>query len=130
MPWPGTLAASVTPLGSFTGDLVSYILSYGPMGIGVLVAGFLLYRGWVVWSPARQAQERATCRADLEQQIAGLKADLDRVRAERDKNGAERDDALRMARDQLVPLLLNFTAATNSLLPILQDLTRRPGGGP
>jgi hypothetical protein len=111
----GVLATSVTPLGTVSGDLVSYILGYGPLGIGVIVVAFLLYRGWQLNSPARLSAIREECRADLIKENA-------RLIEEKQRAEEQRDDALRAASDQLLPLLLSFTSATNALLPLLQKM--------
>lgn len=115
---PGT---SVTPVDSAANSITGYVLGYGPIGILVLALGWLAFKGWRLVSPAREADVRDTARADL------LK-ELNRVLAEKAKAEEERDEALRIARDQLVPVLVAFNASVSALLPILQEMAGRQGG--
>jgi hypothetical protein len=57
-------------------------------------------------------------------QIADLKAQLERVIAEKDGIAEQRDEAVQLAQEKLVPMLGSFTATTTSLIPLLQDLLR------
>jgi hypothetical protein len=129
MSWPAGLAVAVTPASAASGNVVAYLLSYGPVGIFLVVLAWLMYRGWSLYSPARLNAERTACRTDLVDTVARLIADRDKERtrliAERDKAAEQRDEALKAAADQLIPLLIQFTGATNSLLPLLQDVVRR-----
>jgi hypothetical protein len=50
--------------------------------------------------------------------------EMERERARADKAEEQRDAAMELAQKELMPLLASFTAATSSLLPILQDLVR------
>jgi hypothetical protein len=104
----GTPGGTVTPLGAATGDIVTYILSFGVLGVVALALAFrfLVPKGTV-----------EAARADL-------LAELDRVRAEKTKAEEQRDEALRIAQTQLVPLLTSFTATASALLPLLQELVR------
>jgi hypothetical protein len=104
----GTPGGSVTPIGTATGDIVTYILSFGPLGIVALALAFryLVPKGTV-----------EAARADLLNE-------LERVRAEKTKAEEQRDEALRIAQTQLVPLLTSFTATASALLPLLQELVR------
>ena len=126
MSWAGVFAASLTPLGSISGDITSYILGWGPLGIAVVIAGILLYKGWGLYSPSRLDSYRASCRADLEREnarlIAEKQASEERLTAEKQKAEQQRDDALQAAQTQLVPLLAQFTSATQALLPLLQRM--------
>jgi hypothetical protein len=103
------VATAVSPVGNVSGDAVSYLLGFGPLGVGVVLFGL----GYIVPRTAV-----ASARADLI-------AENQRLVAERDHAAAQRDEALKFAQENLVPLLVQFTAATASLLPILQDLTRQ-----
>lgn len=116
MAWPA-LAVAVSPASAVTGDVLSYLLGYGPVGLGLVALCWLLYRGWGLYSPSRLKAEKDACRADLEAQVS-------RLIAERDKAQQQRDEALRAAGDQLAPLMIAFTGATNSLIPLLQELVR------
>jgi hypothetical protein len=104
---------SVTPVGTVTSDLVSYILGYGVVGIVALAFAF---RFIVPASVVKEAREQA--RADI-------KAELERVLAEKRAVEEQRDEALRVARDQFVPILTSFTASASSLIPLLQELVSR-----
>jgi hypothetical protein len=114
---PWLMASDVTPVGTATTDLTDYVLSYGILGIFVVVGAILLYRGWQIMSPARLTEVRDEARADL------LKEN-ERLLAERTALEAQLAEARTFERDQLVPLLGNFTAATSSLLPVLQERLR------
>jgi threonine dehydrogenase-like Zn-dependent dehydrogenase len=125
MPWAASLAAyvaSVTPVDQATGSVTGYIIGYGPLGIIALAMAWLMFRGWRLASPDREAAIRESGRADL------LK-ELERVLAEKHQAEDQRDDAMRFATDQLVPLLTSFTATTAALIPLLQELVRYQGGG-
>jgi hypothetical protein len=114
--WLALLASggpSTNPVASATSDLVTYILGYGVLGVAVIAFAFRLI------VPAKALND---ARRDLERENA-------RLITERDKAEAERDAALKIAQDQLVPLLVSFTAASQSLLPLLQDLVAMREGG-
>ena len=115
---PGT---SVTPVDAATSSITGYLLGFGPLGIIALAVSWLLYKGWRLMSPAREAviteSARAQARADLERENARIIA--------------ERDDAMKVAQ-QMIPLLAQFTATTTALIPLLQELVRnqeRRNGG-
>jgi hypothetical protein len=105
---PLIAAESVTPVGAAAGNIVSYILGYGVLGVVALAFAFryIVPRGSV-----------DAARADLI-------AELDRVRAEKIHAEEQRDEALRIAQVQLVPLLSSFTTTTSALLPLLQEVIR------
>jgi hypothetical protein len=111
-------ATNVTPISTITSDLISYILGYGVLGV---VALALAFRFLV---PGKSIDDiRESARADLIEENRRLIA-----RAE--KAESQRDEALRIAQDQLIPLLTSFTATTQSLIPLLQGLVRnREEGG-
>ena len=100
--------SEVTPIGQATGDLVSYILGYGVLGVVAIAFAFR----YIV---PRGAVEAA--RADLI-------AELERVREEKAHAEEQRDEALKIAQTQLVPLLASFTATSSALLPLLQEVVR------
>lgn len=108
----GTPTGTVTPVDAVTGDIVSYILSYGVLGVVSLA---LAFRFLVPRSAVTEARQQA--RADLLEERT-------RILEEKAKAERERDEALRVARD-LAPMLVSFTSATQSLLPLLQDLVSR-----
>ena len=107
-------ASSITPIGAATSSITDYIIGFGPLGIMALAFGWVLYKGLLV-PAARADAEREKARTDLLEENKRLIAE--KTRAEE-----QRDAALHIAQDQLVPLLINFTSATQSLLPLLQQL--------
>lgn len=126
MSWPATLVASVTPAGSISSDLTTYITGYGPLGVALVIICLALWKGWRPVSPAMRKADRDESRADLLAEIERLCNDHteERTRLIAEKQAAEkqRDDALLMVQQQVVPLLVSFTAATQSLLPLLQNV--------
>jgi hypothetical protein len=106
------IASSVSPLGAASGDIVTYILGYGVVGVGAV----LFALGYIVPKPVKDSAV-AAARADVVAENERLRTAL--ARAEE-----QRDDALRVARDTVVPLLTTFNATVASLLPILQDVVR------
>lgn len=122
---PGVAPDSGSP------SLYTYAFGWGPLGVFALCMGYLLLRRWRFISPAQEDKARESARTEGR---ADLIADRDRLVAENTRLLAEnrviadqRDDALRIAREQLMPLLVQFTAATQSLLPILQGLVSQGG---
>ena len=116
VPLAALATVTETPVGTATTDLVTYITSFGVLG---LVALAFFARRIVPASMVKEAREEA--RADI-------KAELDRTIAEKHAAEEQRDEALRIAQSQLVPLLIQFTSATQSLLPLLQELVSRREG--
>lgn len=114
------LGSAITPGGEVTGNVVSYIVGYGPLGIVALALAYVLYKGLLVPSKAAAkalAESVALARADLVREN-------ERLIAEKTKAEEQRDEALKIAQTQLVPLLASFTATVSALLPLLQDLVR------
>lgn len=106
------LAVAVTPADSAAGNLVTYILGYGVLGIVAVAFAFR----FIV--PARSAdKERDQARADLIEENRRLLA-----RAE--KAETQLAESQRAAQEQFIPLLGSFTAATQSLIPLLQAQVR------
>ena len=126
MPWMAVLASSVTPVDAATGSIVGYLLGFGPLGIIALALSWLIFRGWRLMSPSGEAAitaaARAQARADLEKELA-------RTLAEKTHAEDQRDDALKVGREQIAPLLIEFNATIAALLPLLQELVRRREGG-
>jgi hypothetical protein len=110
------LAASVSPLDAATGSIIGYVLGYGPIGVIALAFAF---RFVVPRSAVDEAKDQA--RADL------LKENQ-RLIAEKAHAEEQRDDALRVANEQVVPLLVSFNATVTALLPLLQELVSRREG--
>jgi hypothetical protein len=130
LPWPllVALAASVSPADQATGDLTSYIIGYGPLGVAVVVLAALAYKGWRLISPAREAEIRTAVRDDARGDLVDQVARLERQVAQLQE---QRDEALKFTQSNLVPLLVNFTSATSALIPLLQEVVRnQEGGGP
>ena len=120
---PGT---SVSPIDSAGSSIVGYLLGFGPLGIMALAMGWLFFKGWRLVSPAREAEitadARAQARADLEKELA-------RTLAEKQHAEDQREEALKVAREQVAPLLIQFNGTVTALLPLLQELVRRREGG-
>lgn len=117
--------APVTPLDSAASSITGYILSYGLPGILVLTLAWLLFKGWRLVPSGYEAKIRAVARDEAR---ADLTAERDRVIAEKAQAEEQRDEAQAIARDKLVPVLISFTATTQALLPLLQNLAGRQGG--
>ena len=112
------LAAEITPVDSATSSIIGYVLNYGVLGIVVIAFAF---RFIVPRSAVEDAEARA--RADLIKE-------QERILHEKSKAEEQRDEALRIAQTQLVPLLGQFTSTTAALIPLLQELVRtREGRG-
>lgn len=122
-------SSEVTPVDSAVSSITGYILSYGVLGIAALAMGWLWFKGWRLVSPKAEEAAKAAEAAARTAARADLIAERDRLLADKREIERERDEALRVARDQLIPLLVNFTSATQSLLPLLQALIRQAGGG-
>lgn len=119
----GGPGSSVTPIGSATDSIVSYVLGFGPLGIVVLAFAF---RFIVPKGAVEEARKEA--RTDL-------LAERDRLLEEKRDAEDQRDEALKVAREQLAPLLTSFVSTTSALIPLLQEIirdphTRRQRGGP
>lgn len=112
MTWLHYLAVAVTPADSVAGDLTSYILNFGVLGVVAIALAFRLL------IPAKALdKERDLARADLIEENRRLLA-----RAE--KAEEQLAEAQKLATETTIPLIGQFTAATASLLPILQELIR------
>jgi hypothetical protein len=127
MPWLSLLAfsatADVSPIGTAAGDIITYILGYGVLG----VAAVLFALGYIVPRPVMTAA--------VDRSRADLVEENKRLIAEKAKAEEQRDAALKIAQEQIVPLATTFTAVAGNLLPVLQelvsmgeDLRHRPGG--
>ena len=110
------LASSVSPVDAATGSIVGYVLGFGPIGIIALAFAF---RFIVPRSAVDEAKDQA--RRDL------LKEN-ERLITEKTHAEEQRDDALRIAQEQIVPLLVSFNATVAALLPLLQELVSRREG--
>jgi len=115
MPWHALLAAAADP-GSPVDSAVTYVLNYGILGVVALAFAF---RFIVPRSAVDDARTQA--RADLSKEN-------DRLIKEKAHAEEQRDDALRIAQDQVVPLLVSFNATVAALLPLLQELVSRREG--
>lgn len=142
MPWSvmlltslasGPTAGSVTPADQVSGDLTSYVLSYGILGVVAVILAGLAYKGWRLISPAREAEIRKAvrdeARADLVAQVERLEREREQDQRDRKEAERQRDEALKFSQTNLIPLLVNFTNATTALLPILQQVVQHQEGG-
>jgi hypothetical protein len=107
------LASAVTPVGAATGDIVTYILGYGVLGIVALAFAFRYIVPRSAISDGRQ----------------DLLREIEQLRQEKEHAEQQRDEAMRIAQTQIVPLLTTSTASFQSLIPLLQDLVRTREGG-
>lgn len=128
MPWLPALLASpgdVTPLGGPAESIAGYILGYGPIGVVALVLAWVLYKGLFVLAKTadrEKAEAVALARADLLREN-------ERLLARAEKAEGQRDEAMRIAQDKLVPLATSFTVTMGALMPILQEqVTSRERG--
>jgi hypothetical protein len=102
--------ASVTPVDSATSSIVGYITGLGLAGIGLVVLW-----GLYIWPGTAMKRAVEAARADLLRE-------LDLIRAEKAKVEEQRDEALQVAQEKLVPLLVNFVSVTTALVPLLQQV--------
>lgn len=95
-----------TPVGAAADSLISYVLGYGVLGVAVVAFTFRLI-------VPRSAIDDG--RRDLLKQVGYLEAKL----AATEK---QRDEAMDLARTQLVPMLMSFNATSDALIPLLREL--------
>jgi hypothetical protein len=102
--------SNLSPISAATNDIITYVLGYGVLGIVSLAFAFrfIVPRGAV-------AQAREEGRADLLKENARL---IDEKRQAEE----QRDEALKIANQQILPVAVSFSAAAQSLIPILQTL--------
>src|ERR1700761_724183 len=110
---------------------VNQILGYGLLGILALALVWLfVVKGWRVISPAAEKELRASARTEGR---ADLERENGRLIAEKQELAEQRDDAIKIAQTQVVPLLTSFNATMTALLPLLQRLVadqEAHGGAP
>lgn len=100
------LWASDTPTGSV--DPISLIIGYGPLG-AIIVLGIM---GFIYLKPS----------------VTDLKAERDRLIAERNKADDQRDAMAETFQKELLPVLTKFLTTTEALLPLLQRVADKAGG--
>lgn len=100
----------VTPVDSITTTVVGYWLSLGATGI-ISAVLFWLY----VWPGKQAGKIRDEARSDLAAENQHLREAL--AKAE-----VQRDEAMSIAQDRIVPLLANFVAVSGGLTPLLQQI--------
>lgn len=88
--------------------------------LGLIIVG--IFSGWIWAKPAvdRLLQER-------DAQIAALTAERDRLIEEKRAVEEQRDAAISIAQERIVPLLTTFLATTQTLTPLLQEIVREAG---
>lgn len=122
---PGALAASITPVGSAADSLTTYILGFGPLGIIALALAWAQYKGlFTTTKAADKARNEAVSLAR-----ADLVRENERLLARAEKAEEQRDEALKVSQEQIVPLLSQFVGTTSALLPVLQQIVARGGVG-
>lgn len=82
-------------------ELAPY-LNYGVLGL--LVLGIVT--GWLWAKPS----------------VDRLLAERDRLIAEKEKAEQQRDAAINIAQERIVPLLTTFVSTTQTLIPLLQEI--------
>lgn len=102
---------------SLTEQIIGRFLGYGIVGIICLVLAWIIYKGSFIRADTAAAMVTAG-RADLLEENKRLREELASMRD-------QRDEAVRALGDQLIPMLLSFTSATQALLPLLQEMVRR-----
>jgi hypothetical protein len=112
--------SSVTPVDNAASSIVGYITSFGVLGVVAVAFAF----GWLKSGRATE-RDRATARNEAR---ADLEAELARTIARAEHAEEQRDEALKMAQTQLVPLLGSFTSTTGALIPLLQEVVRAQEG--
>jgi len=100
-------------------DEITPWLNYGVLGLLVLAIFF----GWV-WP--RPSVERVV--DEKEASIVRLLAERDRLIVEKQRAEEQRDAAIAIAQDKIVPLLTTFVSSTSTLIPLLQEIVREGGG--
>jgi hypothetical protein len=109
----GALAEAVSPIGNAAGDLITYILGFGPLGVGiVLFALRIIVPGKSVDDAVKSAR-------------ADLVAENERLIEEKRRVESQRDEAVKVAQEKIVPLLTTFLSTTGALLPLLQNMVVR-----
>ena len=100
------------------------------MGLVALVLAWVLFKGlFTLTSKAEKDKADA-----IEAARADLLRENERLLARAEKAENQRDEALRIAQTQLVPLVTSFMTTSGAMLPLLQDLVamreelRRSGG--
>lgn len=127
MPWYLSLALDtpLTPADQATSSVTGLVLGYGPIGVAVLALAWLMFRGWRLTSPAQEAAARAAAR---EEARADLLRENEHVNAKLEQTEAQRDEALKVAQVELVPVLVQFTNTTTALIPLMQEAVRNQEG--
>lgn len=125
---PALFSDLPVPADGTSPDIGTYLFGYGPVGIGLAVFAWLLFRGYRLMSPKAQSAMRDEARADVlgerDRVAADKQAQLDRVIAEKQATERQRDEALQIGREQVVPLLSQFVGTMTALIPLLQEIVR------
>lgn len=98
-------------------ELAPY-LNYGVLGLLVIA----IFLGWVWAKPSvdRVLEEKNAA-------ITQLQAERDRLIDEKTQAEEQRDAAVSIAQDKIVPLLTTFISTTGTLIPLLQEVVREAG---
>lgn len=117
------------PVGNASSDIVDYVLSYGPLGLGlVAIISKVLVPFWVMKDErVAHAAELARMKEDWEAKQADWDAERQRLIADKERAEVrvteairDKDEALRLVTDKAIPMLTMFTATAQSLIPLLQ----------
>lgn len=101
---------AVSPVDTVTNTVVGYWLSFG----AVAVVGAVLFWQYQ-WPGKARLRIRDEARADLAAENQRLREAL--AHAEH-----QRDEAMGIANEKLLPLLANFVAITGGMVPVLQQV--------
>lgn len=96
--------------------ILYYLLNYGVLAIVVIGIAF----GFVVPKPSVDKQV-----VDASAAVQAAQDERDRALADKVKAEAQRDEAMQIAQEKIVPLLTTFVATVQTLLPILQSMAQR-----
>jgi hypothetical protein len=87
--------------------IINAVIASAGAGTAIMVVLFLLGLLWTKHS------------------VDDIKRQRDLERADKEKAQEERDAALKVVQDRVIPLLENFNAVTGGLIPLLQGLVLR-----
>lgn len=113
-------AADSGPADAAPTSITGILVGYGPLGVAVLVMGWLFLKRWRFISPDEEAAIRKEARDEGQAELDRASARADRAEVRADRAEAKYDAVV----DDLKPLLSSFISVTGTLNPILQDIVR------
>lgn len=97
-------------------------LNYGVLGL--IVLGAITGMIWFKPTVDRMLTSKDEVLAAKDEAIARLVEERDRLITERNEAEDQAAEAISIAQDKLVPLLVTFTSITQTLIPLLQEIVR------